>query len=89
MSDDRCMRKLSVCKPVPGCWYVGDSGQLQQVRVVLHESGNVCRLITENISGVRKLMDIAAWYQLDFALHSLGMKQRRRQRTPGNSPEAV
>lgn len=67
-------------QPVPGYWYTSIVGQLQQVRVVLHEAGRQTRVVLENINGQRQSVDLEGWYRLDLTLHSPGVERRRRQR---------
>jgi len=73
-------------QPIPGYWYTSMVGQLQQVRIVLHEGQQQSRVVLENINGRRRTVDMDGWYRLDLTLHSPGNK-RRRQRGPGDSSE--
>lgn len=72
-------RKMLVHQPLPGYWYTNVVGQLQQVRVVLHEGGRQTRVVLENINGRRLSVDLEGWYRLDLTLHSPGMERRRRR----------
>ena len=79
--DNMIQRKpMLVHKPMPGYWYTNIVGQLQQVRVVLHESGRARRIVLENINGKRQSVDLDGWYRLDLTLHSPGVENRRRRR---------
>jgi hypothetical protein len=64
---------------MPGYWYTNVVGQLQQVRVVLHEGARQTRVVLENINGRRHTVDLDGWYRLDLTLHSPGMERRRRR----------
>ena len=70
-------------KPRPGYWYTNIAGQLQQVRVVLHEKQRPRRVILENITGKRQSVDLDGWYRLDLRLHSPGVEHRRRRGDSG------
>lgn len=63
---------------MPGYWYSNIVGQLQQVRVVLHEGKRPRRVVLENINGKRQSVDLDGWYRLDLTLHSPGIETRRR-----------
>jgi len=65
-------------QPIPGYWYTSVVGQLQQVRVVLHEGQQPRRIVLENINGRRKSVSLDGWYRLDLTLHSPGNDRRRR-----------
>ncbi len=80
-------RKMLVHQPLPGYWYTNIVGQLQQVRVVLHEGQRQTRVVLENINGRRHSVDLDGWYRLDLTLHSPGMERRRQRarRDPGES----
>ena len=65
---------------MPGYWYSNTIGQLQQVRIVLHEAGQPRRLIIENINGQRHALGIREWSDLDLTLHSPGVECRQRRR---------
>ena len=67
-------------RPIPGYWYTNIVGQLQQVRVVLHEGRQQRCVLLENISGKRQLVDLDGWYRLDLTLHSPGVERRRQRR---------
>ncbi len=83
--DYKLRRHMLADQAIPGYWYTNDLGQLQQVRVVLHESYEPKRVVLENISGKRQTVDIDGWYQLDLTLHSPGVERRRlrKQRDSG------
>lgn len=66
-------------QPMPGYWYTSVVGQLQQVRMVLHEGQHQSRVILENINGRRKTVSLDGWYRLDLTLHSPGNERRRRR----------
>jgi len=70
-------KNMLVHQAIPGYWYTNILGQLQQVRVVLHESDEPKRVVLENISGKRQTVDIDGWYKLDLTLHSPGIERRR------------
>jgi hypothetical protein len=70
---------MLVQEPIPGYWYSNIVGQLQQVRVVLHEAGEIDRVMLENISGKRQCVNLDTWYRLDLTLHSPGIDRRRRR----------
>jgi len=59
-------------------------GQLQQVRMVLHEGRQPCRVVLENVNGRCRTVDLDGWYRLDLTLHSPG-NERRRRRGPDDS----
>ncbi len=71
--------KMLVHKPIPGYWYASVTGQLQQVRMVLHEGGDPCKVVLENINGRRRIVDLDGWHRLDLALHSPGNERRQRR----------
>ncbi len=66
-------------QPMPGYWYTNIVGQLQQVRLVLHEGGRQQLVVLENINGKRQTVDLDGWYRLDLTLHSPGVEGRRRK----------
>ena len=66
-------------QPMPGYWYTNIVGQLQQVRVVLHEGRRQRYIVLENINGKRQLVDLDGWYRLDLTLHSPGVENRRQR----------
>lgn len=66
-------------QPIPGYWYTNLVGQLQQVRVVLHDGRRQNRIMLENINGRRQTVDLDGWYRLDLTLHSPGIGRRRRR----------
>ncbi|VAW78505.1 hypothetical protein MNBD_GAMMA15-581 [hydrothermal vent metagenome] len=70
-------KHMLVHQAIPGYWYTNILGQLQQVRVVLHEGSEQRRVVLENINGKRQTVDIEGWYQLDLTLHSPGIERRR------------
>ncbi len=70
-------RQMLAHQAIPGYWYTNDIGQLQQVRVVLHQGDGPRRVVLENISGKRQTVDIEGWYALDLTLHSPGIERRR------------
>ncbi|HHJ16316.1 MAG TPA: hypothetical protein ENJ80_06420 [Gammaproteobacteria bacterium] len=85
--DDKLKRpKMLVHQPIPGYWYTDIVGQLQQVRVVLHEGRQQSRIMLENINGRRQSVDLDGWYRLDLTLHSPGIERRRGSR--GSSGES-
>jgi len=65
---------------MPGYWYTDIVGQLQQVRIVLHQDGRQRRVVLENINGKRQTIDLDGWYRLDLTLHSPGAERRRQRR---------
>jgi hypothetical protein len=67
-------------QPMPGYWYTNIVGQLQQVRIVLHEGSRQRLIVLENINGKRQNVDLDGWYRLDLTLHSPGVECRRRRR---------
>ncbi|GMQ84328.1 MAG: hypothetical protein BMS9Abin06_1115 [Gammaproteobacteria bacterium] len=73
-------------RPIPGYWYTSIVGQLQQVRMVLHEGQRQSMIVLENVNGRRRTVDLDGWYRLDLTLHSPGVEHRRR-RGPDNSSE--
>ena len=73
---------MLVHQPIPGYWYTNIVGQLQQVRLVLHEAGEQTRVILENINGQQQGIDMDSWYRLDLTLHSPGGDRRRRRQRP-------
>ncbi len=75
--DYQLRRYMLVHQAIPGYWYTNILGQLQQVRVVLHEADEPRRIVLENINGKRQTVDIDGWYQLDLTLHSPGIERRR------------
>ena len=75
-------KKMLVHQPIPGYWYTNVVGQLQQVRVVLHEGERQTRVVLENINGRRHSVDLDGWYRLDLTLHSPGVERRRRRTRP-------
>ncbi len=77
--------KMLVQQPIPGYWYTSMVGQLQQVRIVLHEGQRQSRIVLENINGQRRTVDTDGWYRLDLTLHSPG--NRRRRHGSGDSSE--
>jgi len=70
--------------PMPGYWYTNVAGQLQQVRMILHEGQRLSRIVLESISGKRQTVDLDGWFRLDLILHSPGFERRRRR---GSSTE--
>lgn len=67
-------------QPSPGYWYADFTGQLQQVRVVLHEHGAMRRVVLENIAGQRQTISIDQWYLMSLTMHSPGSSGRRGKR---------
>jgi len=67
--------------PMPGYWYTNIAGQLQQVRVVLHEGRRPSRIMLESINGERQTVDLDGWYRLDLTLHSPGVRRQRQRRS--------
>ncbi|NHZ69990.1 MAG: hypothetical protein GWP20_02055 [Thermotogales bacterium] len=78
--------KMLVHQPIPGYWYTSIVGQLQQVRMVLHEGQLQSRVVLENVNGRRRTVDLDGWYRLDLTLHSPG-NERRRRRGSGDSSD--
>ena len=78
--------KILLRQPIPGYWYTNVIGQLQQLRVVLHEGRRSNRIVLESINGRRLTVDLDGWYRLDLTLHSPGV-ERRRRRGSGDSTE--
>jgi len=78
--------KMLIHQPIPGYWYTSIVGQLQQVRMVLHEGQQQSRIVLENINGRRKTVSLDGWSRLDLTLHSPG-NQRRRRHGSGDSGE--
>ena len=76
---------MLVHQPIPGYWYTNIIGQLQQVRLILHEGQRKSRIVLENINGKRQIVDMDGWYRLDLTLHSPGVERRRRRRKSGDS----
>ena len=74
--------------PMPGYWYNDIVGQLQQVRVVLHEGRRPSRILLECINGRRQTVDLDGWYRLDLTPHSPGVR-RQRQRRSRNRPKKL
>jgi hypothetical protein len=72
--------KMLAHQPMPGYWYTNIVGQLQQVRVVLHEGRRQRYIMLENINGKRQVVDLDGWYRLDLTLHSPGVEHRRQRR---------
>ena len=66
-------------QPMPGYWYTNIVGQLQQVRVVLHEGRRQRYIVLENINGKRQVVDLDGWYRLDLTLHSPSVEHRRQR----------
>lgn len=77
---------MLVHQPIPGYWYTSIVGQLQQVRMVLHEGQLQSRVVLENVNGRRRTVDLDGWYRLDLTLHSPG-NERRRRRGSGDSSD--
>jgi hypothetical protein len=78
--DNKLMRKNMLAhQPMPGYWYTNIVGQLQQVRVVLHEGRRQRYIVLENINGKRQVVDLDGWYRLDLTLHSPGVEHRRQR----------
>ncbi|GMQ83388.1 MAG: hypothetical protein BMS9Abin06_0122 [Gammaproteobacteria bacterium] len=71
-------------RPIPGYWYTSIVGQLQQVRMVLHEGQRQSMIVLDHVNGRRRTVDLDGWYRLDLTLHSPGVEYRRR-RGSGNS----
>ena len=71
--------RMLLHQPIPGYWYSNIVGQLQQVRVVLHEGRRQSRIMLESINGRRQTVDLDGWYRLDLTLHSHGVERRRRR----------
>jgi len=71
--------------PMPGYWYTNIAGQLQQVRVVLHEGRRPSRIMLETINGRRQTVDLDGWYRLDLTLHSPGVERGRRRGSGGST----
>src|SRR5210317_1234999 len=71
--------KMLAHQPMPGYWYTNIVGQLQQVRVVLHEGRRQLYIMLENINGKRQVVDLDGWYRLDLTLHSPGVEHRRQR----------
>lgn len=65
-------------RPSPGYWYANPVGQLQQVRMVLYRGRDQSRVVIENISGKRQMVDIEGWFRLDLVQHSPRVERRRR-----------
>jgi len=86
--DHLLRRHMLAHQAIPGYWYTNDIGQLQQVRVVLHQGNEPRRVVLENINGKRQTVDIDGWYELDLTLHSPGIERRRtrNQRDSGKRP---
>ena len=66
-------------QPIPGYWYSNIVGQLQQVRVVLHEGRRQSRVMLESINGKRQAVDLEDWHRLDLTLHAPGVGRRRQR----------
>jgi hypothetical protein len=81
LDEKRQRNSMLLHQPMPGYWYTNIVGQLQQVRVVLHEGPRQSRIMLESINGRRQAVDLDGWYRLDLTLHSPGAERRRR---PGN-----
>jgi hypothetical protein len=81
LDEKRQRNSMLLHQPMPGYWYTNIIGQLQQVRVVLHEGPRQSRIMLESINGRRQAVDLDGWYRLDLTLHSPGAERRRR---PGN-----
>ena len=64
-------------KPIPGYWYSNFSGQLLQVRAVVFLTGNLSRIILEDINGKRESVDFESWRRMDLVLHSPVALDRR------------
>ena len=64
-------------KPIPGYWYSNFSGQLLQVRAVVFLTGNLSRIILEDINGKRESVDFEYWRRMDLVLHSPVALDRR------------
>lgn len=75
--DYQLRKDMLAHQAIPGYWYTNILGQLQQVRVVLHEADEPRRVVLENINGKRQTVDIDGWYRLDLMLHSPGIERRR------------
>ena len=69
--------RMLLHQPMPGYWYTDSVGQLQQVRVVLHEGRRQSLIMLESINGRRQTVDLDGWYRLDLTLHSPGAERRR------------
>lgn len=80
----RQKNRMLLNHPMPGYWYANVSGQLQQVRMILHEGQRLSRIVLESISGKRQTVDLDGWFRLDLILHSPGFERRRRR---GSSTE--
>jgi len=80
--------KLLVHQPIPGYWYASIVGQLQQVRMVLHEGQLQSRVVLENINGRRRMVDLDGWYRLDLTLHSPGNERRRKRGSSDSSKDS-
>lgn len=80
MNPGGCKGTMTVYQPMPGYWYANTIGQLQQVRIVLHEAGQPSCLIIENINGQRQAVKIEEWKELNLTLHSPGVECRHRRR---------
>ncbi len=65
-------------QPQPGYWYTNTIGQLQQVRVILHQGRRKSLIVLESINGKRQTVDLDGWYRLDLTLHSPGVERRWR-----------
>jgi len=80
---------MLVHQPIPGYWYANIVGQLQQVRMILHEGRQKSRIVLENINGKRQTIDMEGWYRLDLTLHSPGIEQRRRRRSSDSTGKST
>lgn len=78
-------KHMLIHQAIPGYWYTNALGQLQQVRVVLHEGNEQKRVVLENINGKRQTVDLDSWYLLDLTLHSPGFERRRTRQTRHDS----
>jgi hypothetical protein len=78
LPDRKLQRNSMLHQPMPGYWYTNIVGQLQQVRVVLHEGRRQSRIMLESISGRRQTVDLDGWCRLDLTLRSPGVESRRR-----------
>ncbi|MFQ5644578.1 MAG: hypothetical protein ACE5FQ_12915 [Thiogranum sp.] len=86
LDKERKKTRMLVHQPIPGYWYTSVIGQLQQVRMVLHEGLQQSRVVLENINGRRQTVSMEGWYRLDLTLHSPGNERRRRRGSGEESP---
>jgi hypothetical protein len=53
--------------PVPDSWYVNENGKVIKVRLLLYRNGRLDTVLTEDINGVPRTVNLEQWYELHLS----------------------